>query len=612
MSEPLAPKSAGLVKQVDTLTVAQRQAQVSDQSYRDELERPTLRNSVTTETSAATSTSFVHIGSVMSMNVPSGCEIRVRARVNVKMTIIDPVLVGGMRNWRLVLVRSDDTSTVLDLGRCSAPTDFVGNNYYDTVTLEATDRPPAGKTARYMVMVAMSNAGRAELRVSEQYWEATPRKAKTGAAGVLDVLGGAATISGVPNTSAGTVAAALAAFTGTTNIVTLGAITTGTWTATQIANAYIATGLDITKCTVGATLPSQVLASSLTSVGTLSSLVMGGAITGATGLTLASGQILAPAGTTAAPSWSFSTDPDTGFYTTTANQIFVSLGNALHNRFTTVGLMMHVAGSSRIIDGNANPFLAFTSAASAVNYLTLANSATGNAISLSATGSDATISIAAQAKGASGDFLVKTDFSATNFIYNRPNQSAAGEIPAGSAIAGNHSLSIRSSAAGTTGETLSATYYNGAAHYAAWEVINVASGFANLNLMKAGGNVTIGRGSTAPTARLHLPAGVAAASGAPLKFTSGVSLTTAEAGAVEFTTDDYFATITTGAARKAFVLDDGARLTSGKIPRASTNGRLIDGPTPLSGAKVYYVSDSSGGAVTRKLTFTDGILTAET
>ena len=32
----------------------------------------------------------------------------------------------------------------------------------------------------------------------------------------------------------------------------------------------------------------------------------------------------------------------------------------------------------------------------------------------------------------------------------------------------------------------------------------------------------------------------------------------------------------------------------------------------LAGTKVYYVSDSSGGAVTRKLTFTDGILTAET
>lgn len=33
---------------------------------------------------------------------------------------------------------------------------------------------------------------------------------------------------------------------------------------------------------------------------------------------------------------------------------------------------------------------------------------------------------------------------------------------------------------------------------------------------------------------------------------------------------------------------------------------------PLSGAKVYYVADSSGGAVTRKLTFTNGVLTSET
>ena len=59
------------------------------------------------------------------------------------------------------------------------------------------------------------------------------------------------------------------------------------------------------------------------------------------------------------------------------------------------------------------------------------------------------------------------------------------------------------------------------------------------------------------------------------------------------------------------MLDDGARLTDGKYPIAHTNGRLIDGPTPLAGTKVYYVSDSSGGTVNRKLTFTDGILTAE-
>ena len=81
---------------------------------------------------------------------------------------------------------------------------------------------------------------------------------------------------------------------------------------------------------------------------------------------------------------------------------------------------------------------------------------------------------------------------------------------------------------------------------------------------------------SAITARLMLAIGTTAASTAPLKFQSGTNMTTAEAGAVEFTTDDLFFTITTGAARKAFILDDGTRLTATRVPFATTNGRLID------------------------------------
>ncbi|MFA7315311.1 MAG: tail fiber domain-containing protein, partial [Candidatus Paceibacterota bacterium] len=44
----------------------------------------------------------------------------------------------------------------------------------------------------------------------------------------------------------------------------------------------------------------------------------------------------------------------------------------------------------------------------------------------------------------------------------------------------------------------------------------------------------VGIGTVGATARLHLPAGTATASTAPLKFTSGTNLTTAEAGAVEY------------------------------------------------------------------------------
>jgi len=135
---------------------------------------------------------------------------------------------------------------------------------------------------------------------------------------------------------------------------------------------------------------------------------------------------------------------------------------------------------------------------------------------------------------------------------------------------------------------------------------------APVEQMRITGKGAVGIGVIVPTAVLHLKAGAAGAGLAPLKLTSGPVLTTPEAGAVDFLTDDLSFTITTGVARKQIVLTDGSVLTSGKIPKASTNGRLVDGPTPLAGTKVYYVSDTSGGAVTRKLTFTDGILTAET
>lgn len=77
------------------------------------------------------------------------------------------------------------------------------------------------------------------------------------------------------------------------------------------------------------------------------------------------------------------------------------------------------------------------------------------------------------------------------------------------------------------------------------------------------------------TAYLHLAAGTAAANTAPLKFNSGTLNSTAEAGAVEFLTDKFYATITTSAARKELTLNDIA-LTSTRVPFVTTNGRLTD------------------------------------
>jgi hypothetical protein len=133
--------------------------------------------------------------------------------------------------------------------------------------------------------------------------------------------------------------------------------------------------------------------------------------------------------------------------------------------------------------------------------------------------------------------------------------------------------------------------------------------------------------NTTPTAWLTLPAGTATAGTSPLKLTSGTSLTTAEAGAVEFTTDDLYFTITTGAARKGVVLNDGTNLTSGRVPYATTNGRLtnsanlsFDGTnlvvTGDCQADTYHVGATAGvdmaSGTPVAVTVTKGIVTAAT
>lgn len=88
---------------------------------------------------------------------------------------------------------------------------------------------------------------------------------------------------------------------------------------------------------------------------------------------------------------------------------------------------------------------------------------------------------------------------------------------------------------------------------------------------------------TAALAAVRVLLAAGSASLAPMRLTSGTVLTSPVAGSVEFLTDDYFVTISTGTARKGVVLDNGSRLTSGSIPVATTNGRLADGPAYSAG-----------------------------
>lgn len=70
-------------------------------------------------------------------------------------------------------------------------------------------------------------------------------------------------------------------------------------------------------------------------------------------------------------------------------------------------------------------------------------------------------------------------------------------------------------------------------------------------------------------------AGTATAGTAPLKFTSGTNLTTAEAGAMEFSTDTLYFTITTGTVRKKVAIYDDASGANGDLHYRDSSGNLI-------------------------------------
>jgi len=72
--------------------------------------------------------------------------------------------------------------------------------------------------------------------------------------------------------------------------------------------------------------------------------------------------------------------------------------------------------------------------------------------------------------------------------------------------------------------------------------------------ISAGGKVAIA--GNQPTAYLLLPAGTITAETSPLKFTSGILMTSPEVGSMEFTSDNLYFTISTGTARKEIAFVD--------------------------------------------------------
>lgn len=88
--------------------------------------------------------------------------------------------------------------------------------------------------------------------------------------------------------------------------------------------------------------------------------------------------------------------------------------------------------------------------------------------------------------------------------------------------------------AGSTGDLVICTDSTGSSNDIEIYTGGFTQGKTTPKMIIKNGNITVGIRTASPSAALHLPAGTATASTAPLKFTSGTNLTTAEAGAVEY------------------------------------------------------------------------------
>lgn len=158
-----------------------------------------------------------------------------------------------------------------------------------------------------------------------------------------------------------------------------------------------------------------------------------------------------------------------------------------------------------------------------------------------------------------------TDLAGSSMRYSAGQSFGAG-------APGNFIIAV--GATGTTGTTLNTTYV---------DAITVS-----------GGNARIGFGVSAPTATTHYKAGVATASGSPLKFTSGVNLTTVEAGAVEWDGTSLFITQTTGPTRKQIAYTTDITTVTGTTNRVTVTSGVVD----ISAAYVGQNTITTLGTVT--------------
>lgn len=230
-----------------------------------------------------------------------------------------------------------------------------------------------------------------------------------------------------------------ASYVGQSSITTLGTIATGVWNGTLVGGTYGGTGVNNGASTI-------TIAGSLETVGAFTSQFT---FTGATAVTFPTSGTLA---TTASASGVVSSGliNQLAYYAaagttvsglaTSASGVLVTSAGSAPSISTTLPSALSIPGPkmSTITDTNGNLSMLLTAAASAVNYFTVQNSATGNPVRILASGSDTDVGITLQAKTAGG------------FIFNSQSTSAPITIGSGTSLQHTSIMNFPNTAASQT------------------------------------------------------------------------------------------------------------------------------------------------------------------
>ncbi len=379
-----------------------------------------------------------------------------------------------------------------------------------------------------------------------------------------------------------------ATYIGQSSITTLGTITTGVWNGTAIANANLANST-ISGISLGSNLATLTIGTGLT----------GTSYNGSTGVTIAVDGSYVPTtatnavnvgitddtttNTTMYPTWvtansgnlpikvsstKLNFNPSTGSLTSTGNIITpliiggTGVGDIITYKSTTgIGTSSALAhtfvggtnGGTTLLTLNNSGQMGFGANPISGANINIAKSISGGASWHSVFNGFQVTSVATSAvRGYSTNISTEASaFTLTALHHFIAEQSTIG---AGSAITNQYGFNAESNLTGAS--TINAGFRG-----------NISAAATRWNLYMIGtaqnylaGNLGIGQ--TTPTASLHIRAGTATASTAPLKFTSGTNLTAAETGVIEYDGVQYYKTIDTTSGRGAVPVEQYYHLTT--------------------------------------------------